>query len=252
VEKLADLIYCEFLKLKRSKICIIALVGTLGTPLLTILHGIQNHLAHPENDISLFGLYDNAIMFLMLIFGLLVFSIIAAYLFSREYTEKTLKTLFVVPISKKRFLAGKFIALYLCILFLMILSWAEILFLVVICNIAIEIAEINFLTALYFLIKTIYGSILLYAAITPFAFLAIYSKGLIAPVIAASIIALGNVILTGSPIAGYFPWTAAYLMLNGRIQSVGSTPGIVLTILGLLCFISILASVLYFQKEDIQ
>lgn len=252
MEKLANMIYCEFLKLKRSKICIIAFAGTLGTPLLTILHGIQNHLAHPENDISLFSLYDNAIMFLMLLFGLLVFSIIAAYLFSREYTEKTLKTLFVVPISKKKFLAGKFITLYLCILFLMILSWAEIFILAAICNIAIEISEINFLTALYFLFKTLYGSILLYATITPFALLAIYSKGLVAPIIAASTIALGNVILTGSPIAGYFPWTATYLLLNGRIQSSGSTPGIVFTIVGLVCFLSILSSILYFQKEDIR
>ncbi|WIV13914.1 ABC transporter permease [Proteiniborus sp. MB09-C3] len=246
------MIYCEFLKLKRSKICIIALVGTLGTPLLTIMHGIQNHFVYPEKAISLFGLYDNGIMFLMLLFGPLVFSIIAAYLFSREYAEKTLKTLFVVPITKRRFLASKFMTLFLCLLFLMILSWAEIFILAAICNIVFEISELNFLTALYFLFKIIYGSILLYATITPFAFLAIYSKGLVAPIIVASIIALGNVILTNSPIAGYFPWTATYLLLNGRIQSSGSTPGIVFTIVGLVCFISILSSILYFQKEDIK
>ena len=42
---------------------------------------IRSYIFNPEYRISLFTLYDNAFMFLMLLFGPLIFSVIAAYLF---------------------------------------------------------------------------------------------------------------------------------------------------------------------------
>lgn len=247
--KLTELIYCEFLKLKRSKICFIAFLGTLVTPLLVFMMTIRSLLSGFE--ISLFDFYDSGFVFLMPLFAPLIFSVVTAYLFSREYTEKTLKTIFLVPLSKVKFLISKFIVLFLCNQILMILTWIELLVLAIICNFAFEVQQLTVMSAIYFLVKMVYGSILIYAVITPIAYLAIRSRGFFAPVLIASVIALSDVVLTGSPIAAYYPWTSTYLLVTGRISSFGGSYLISYIIIGLLCFSSICGSIIHFRKIDI-
>ena len=244
-----DMIYCEFLKLKRSKICLIAFLGTLVTPLLVLMMRIKDLLSSPYA--LLFDFYDSAFVFLVPLFAPLIFSIVGTYLFSREYTEKTLKTVFVVSVSKERFLIGKFITLFLCTLLLMILTWTEILVLAVLCNIVFEIQQLTFLSAFYFLVKMIYGGILLYAVVTPVVYFAIRSKGFFAPVLIAAVIALSDVILMGSPAAAYFPWTATYLLMTGRIRNYGGSPFTAHLVIGIMCVFSIAGSLTRFKKTDI-
>ncbi|WP_418888969.1 ABC transporter permease [Parablautia intestinalis] len=59
---------CECIKLKRSKILLIGLLGTLIAPLFVYVKADINHLSNPDILISVFTLYDDAIMFLMLLF----------------------------------------------------------------------------------------------------------------------------------------------------------------------------------------
>lgn len=243
---MAEIICCEFLKLKHSRICLIAFLGTLVTPLLVLMLMIRR-LAAGE-PVPLFGFYDSAFVFLMPLFAPLIFSIVAAFLFGREYTEKTLKTIFVVPVSKVKFLLGKHIALFFCILILMVLTWAEILVLAVICNLIFGIQQFMPIAAIHFLIIMIQGAVLLYAVTAPISYIAIRSKGFFAPVLIAAVISLSDVILTGSPIAAYFPWTATYLLVTGRS---GNAEGISYLLIGLVCIISIAESVRYFKRTDI-
>ncbi len=69
-----------------------------------------------ERSFDLFTLYDNAIMFLMLLFGSMVLAIVAISLITREYNEQTWKTIFVVPVSRIRVLIGKFLILFLLVI----------------------------------------------------------------------------------------------------------------------------------------
>ena len=60
-----------------------------------------------------------------------------------------------------------------------------------------------------------------------------------------------NVVLSGSPAAGVYPWTASYLLLTGTLSQSGvsSAPG---GLIILLVYASgICASIIRFQKEDI-
>ncbi|MCM1553077.1 MAG: ABC transporter permease, partial [Butyrivibrio sp.] len=196
----------------------------------------------------LFGFYDSAFVFLMPLFAPLIFSIVAAFLFSREYTENTLKTIFAVPVSKVKFLLGKHIALLFCILILMVLTWAEILVLAVICNLIFGVQQLISMVAIHFLLIMIQGAVLLYVVIAPISYIAIRSRGFFAPVLIAAVISLSDVILTGSPIAAYFPWTATYLLVTGRI---GNAEGIAYLLIGLVYIISIAGSVRYFKRTDI-
>ncbi|MCM1188454.1 MAG: ABC transporter permease [bacterium] len=243
---MAEIVCCEFLKLKHSRICLIAFLGTLVTPLLVLTLTIRRLAAGEQ--VPLFGFYDSAFVFLIPLFAPLLFSIVAAFLFSREYTEKTLKTIFAVPVSKVKFLLGKHIALLFCILILMVLTWAEILVLAVICNLIFGVRQLTPTVAIHFLLIMLQGAVLLYAVITPIAYIAIRSKGFFAPVLIAAVISLSDVILTGSPIAAYFPWTATYLLVTGQS---GSAQGIACLLIGLVCIVSIAESVRYFNKTDI-
>lgn len=148
---MGELVYCEFLKLKRSKMKLIALLGTIVTPLISVSQSIGMYVLKPDYKISFFTLFESAFMFLMLLFGLLIFSVISSYIFSREYTEKTFKILFAVPISKKSYIQCKFLTLFLFVLGLMLLSWAYVLILGIALNMIFGISEFYVGMALLFL-----------------------------------------------------------------------------------------------------
>ena len=98
-------------------------------PFLVTVNDVRICISNPEAILSLGWIYEDTIMFLMLLFGPLVMAVVAVFLISREYTEKTLKTIFVVPVGRRQFIMGKFI-----ILFILILSWLDIVVISVICN----------------------------------------------------------------------------------------------------------------------
>lgn len=249
--ELADIVYCEWLKLKRSKILLIGFSGSFIVPFLVTVNDIRISFSKPDASLSPGWIYEDSIMFIMLLFGPLVMAVVATYLISREYTEKTLKTVFVLSISRSRFLAGKFIMLFILVLLFMILSWFDIVVISIICSLFLDAQQITLLTAVSILIQMIKGGILLFATLPPFVYLSMRAKGTIAPFIVIATVSLLNVVLSGSPIAGFYPWTAAYLLLAGRLaQESGSTlPGILII---LLVYVSgIWASVSRFQKEDI-
>lgn len=245
------ILYSEWLKLKRSKIVVIGFLGSLIVPLLVAFNCVQRYLNHRDQTIDLFGFYDSAIMFLMLLFAPLVLSVIATYLISREYNEKTLKTIFTVPISRKKFLYGKFLTFFIIVMLFMILSWAAIFLCAVICNLFLEVGQITVLSAVFFLSKMLFAGILLYLTITPVIYLSIRNKGFVAPFIVVAAICLLNVILSNSPIAGFFPWTASYLLVSGRSGGLQWSPSISFLIIVLLNLISVVASRNRFLRENI-
>ena len=53
---MGELVYCEFLKLKRTKIKIIALLGICSPPILSMFSSIRSYIFNPEYRISLFTL----------------------------------------------------------------------------------------------------------------------------------------------------------------------------------------------------
>lgn len=248
---MSDILYCEWLKLKRSKMVVIGILGSLIVPVLVLFSSLQRYFQNSNYVIDLFELYDNASMFIMLLFAPLVMSVIATYLISREYSEKTLKTIFTVPVSRKKFLQGKFLILFLIVMLFMLLSWLDILILAVICNIFLEMGQITVMSAIYFLIKFMIGGVLVYMTITPVIYLSLRNKGFVTPFIVVAAVCLLNVVLSGSPIAGIYPWSATYLLVSGRSGSFGCPASVSLLIIVLVCIISVVSSMKLFQKEDI-
>ena len=248
---MADILCCEWIKLKRSKILLIGISGSFIVPFLVTVNDIRISLSNPQAPLSLGGIYEDTIMFIMLLFGPLVMAVVATYLVSREYTEKTLKTVFAVPVGRRQFLTGKFIILFILVLLFMILSWLDIIVISIICTLFLEVAQINPLSAVFILVQMLKGGILLFATLTPFVYLALRTKGSLVPFIAIAAISLFNVVLSGSPIAGVYPWTASYLLLTGRLAQAGSGGLEGMSVILFVCVSGIGASFIRFQKEDI-
>lgn len=248
---MADIIYCEWLKLRRSKIVLIGVLGSFIVPFLVIINEIRISFLYKETTLSLGWIYEDTIMFIMLLFGPLVMEVVATYLISREYTEKTLKTIFVVPLKRSQFMIGKFIMLFILVLLFMMLTWLDIVVISIVSSLFLEVSQITFLSVIYVLVQMIKGGILLFTTLTPFIYIAMRAKGTLVPFVIIAAGSLLNVVLSGSPLAGFYPWTATYLLLTGRLEQLGCPSILGISIIIFVCIFGICISILRFQKEDI-
>lgn len=245
------LLHCEYIKLKRSKFLLIGILGTLIVPFFVTAKSLADYFSNSETAISLFSLYDGALMFLMLLFAPMVLTILGAWIISREYTDKTLKNIFVIPVSHTTFLTGKLFFFAILILIFMLISWLEILVLALLCSCFIPAIELTLSSALFFLMKMLFGGILLCATQTPLIYLTIRTRGFVVPLVSIAVISLINVVLSSSPIAGFYPWSASYYLVVGRLSEQNCPKEISILIILMMCFLGITASFIRFQKEDV-
>lgn len=245
------LLQCECIKLKRSKFLLIEILGTLIVPFFVIVNAVTKYLSNPEHAISVFSLYDNALMFLMLLFAPMVLTILGAWIISHEYTDGTLKNIFVIPVSQTAFLCGKILFFAILTFAFMFISWLVILISALLCRFFIPVEQLTILSFLFFLKKSLLGAILLFASQTPLIYLTIRTKDFIAPLIAIAAILLINVVLSSSPIAGFYPWSASYLLVMGRLSRQGCPWGISVSIILMMSLSGIAASLFRFKKEEI-
>lgn len=243
------LIQCEYIKLKRSKLLFIGLLGTLPVPFFVIVRAVINCFYQPEAAISLFSLYDDAFMFLMLLFGPMVLTVLGTWIISREYTDGTLKNIFAIPVSRPLFLTGKLLFFAILALTFMMISWLEILAFTLLCSCFFQVTGLTPLSALFFLGRMLLGGVLLCVTQMPFIYLAIRAKGMAAPLIAMSAVSLVNVVLSNSPVAGFYPWSASYLLALGRLSGQGYQKKVSVCIIGMTGLFGIVASMRRFQKE---
>lgn len=246
-----DLIFCEWLKLKRSKIILIELLGALVVPFLLTVQNIRNAWFETGQVQDLAWLYDDELMFTMLLFGPLVMTVVTVYLLNREYTEKTLKTLFTVPIGRISFLGAKFILLFFLTMGFMLLSWLYLLVFSLLCSLFFDMGQLTVMSAIYFFLKMAKAGILLFAVLTPFAYLTLKSKGMLAPLLVLGLVILLNVVLSGAPGGIWDPWLMIYWLAadgslpGGRPASVG-----IIFILSV-CFLGIGATMARFLRDDL-
>lgn len=246
------LLKCEYVKLKRSKLLLIGILGTLIVPLFVYVKAVTACFSNPEASMSLFSLYDDAFMFLMLLFAPMVLTILHAWIISREYTDGTLKNILTIPVSKTAFLCGKLLFLAILTLLFMLISWLEILGLAFLCSIFIPVTELTVLSALFFFIRMFFGGLLLCTTQLPFVYLTIRTRGFVIPLIVIAAVSLVNVVLSNSPIAGFYPWSASYLLASGRISGQSCPKGVSIAMILLMCLLGIAASLLRFRKEEVK
>ncbi|WP_442600580.1 ABC transporter permease [Paenibacillus sp. KN14-4R] len=243
---MVNLLYCEILKLKRSKMFLISILGSIVAPLMCFVGSIKAKLDDPGKIITYDNMFSETNLYTLLVFGIVVYGVIVAYLFCREYTEKTLKSMLTIPVSKVKFMLGKFIMLFGWIILLTLLSWVLTLFL---CLVGPIEGGGSALVADY-LIQFLLGGTFMFLALTPFVFLTLWLKNIVPPIIAAATITMVNAAISNKDISALFPWTAVYNIATG-----GTIPDYPLAYSYLIVIavsvIGFMASLIYFKKTDV-
>ena len=72
-----NLISCELLKLKRSKMVLISVAGVLSTPLLMLIEALQTHFDKPEIIFTLSDIYSDSVLYIMLLVNIMIYVAIA-------------------------------------------------------------------------------------------------------------------------------------------------------------------------------
>lgn len=198
-----NLISCELLKLKRSKMVLISVAGVLSTPLLMLIEALQTHFDKPEIIFTLSDIYSDSVLYSMLLVNIMIYVAIAAYLFSREYTESTLKTILPIPISRTKLLIGKFCTLLLWIVMLTLVTWAGIFIVCGLYDAVFTLEGYSLLVAIVWLPKFLFGSILMFLTVSPFVFVAMKTKGFVAPMIGSAVIVMGSAALSNQEYIEY-------------------------------------------------
>ena len=247
-----NLLYCELLKLRHSKMILISVLGAVAVPFMLFVEMLQIHADNPKEIILLDQVYDNSILYMLLLANMMVSVAIASYLFSREYSENTWKTILPLPISRNKVLSGKFITLFIWDLGLTLVSWLSILLFSGIFHVTIGMTECSFLTALKWIPGYFLLTILMFATTSPFVYIAQKTKGFVAPMIASAVVVLGSAALCNQDWGALYPWTASVLLLKGRIEETGYPVWLSISILFLVSVIGFVLTFLHFKKEDLK
>ena len=118
-----NIIYSEFVKLKKSYILIVALFSGCfisGTIFITNMLRQRNELVSLTERVE-GSIVDIDRMSALFIYNI-IFSLIAAYIFSREYTDKTANTLYAYPAGRMKIFFGKFITTCALIVFVYLIQ----------------------------------------------------------------------------------------------------------------------------------
>lgn len=247
-----NLIYCELLKLKHSKMLYLSIIGVFATPVMILLEAVQTHFEHPKQYFTLNDIYNNSLLYIMLVMNIMVYVAITAYLFSREYSEKTLKTILTVPVSRNKLVAGKFCTLFLWVIVLTVVTWVGIFALSTLYNMIIGMDGFFILVALQWLYKLLLSGVLMFITISPYAFLAERTKGLVTPMIASAVMVMGGAALCNQDFGALYPWTATYFLISGKIETTGYPVLLSIVSITILSISGFVATFYYFYKEDLK
>lgn len=191
----------EFLKLRASPALWVSAVGVVSAPLLNGLlmgaHGATVGWAEFMNQ---------SIAFVAMFLGSVLFGLVAAHLFGREYTEDTLKSLLTAPVRRACawIIVAKLIVLLVWSLGLALFAW--IVSILIGLTVVSEVLSLGMAwQTMKWFIVTVF---LIYATLPSVARLAMWSRGYVVPIGFALVTAFsGLIFLYSSKYSKLFPWT---------------------------------------------
>jgi bacitracin transport system permease protein len=219
---------------------------------MMLIEAIQTHFEHPEQSFSLNDIYKDSLLYIMLLMNIMICVAISAYLFSREYTEKTLKTILPIPVSRNKLILGKFCTLFLWIMMLEVVTWAGILFFSFGYHLIIGMGSFYVTDAMRWLVKFLIGGVMMFITISPYTYLAEKTKGLVSPMIVSAVMIMGSAALCNQKFGALYPWTATYFLIGGKIESSGYPPILSIVIISVLSIAGFITTFIYFNKEDLK
>ncbi|MDF2595521.1 MAG: bacitracin transporter permease [Clostridia bacterium] len=201
-----SILHCEFRKAIRANVFwLVFLVFAFGP----VMMGAGIILSSNTGDIN-WQIYLKELLNNLAALGLIGYTFIAAWVFGREFTDKTIKDLLAKPISRSQIVLSKLIV---------ILAW-NILLSIYMFAIGLAVGGVlgltgwsaDFIWHIFF--RFMITSLLFIAVTTPGIFLANVSKGYLAPLGLILVIVIFSSVMASLGFAPYFPWTIPSVFLN--------------------------------------
>lgn len=240
-----NIIYTEILKLKRAKIMWLLLIGGILPSALDILIVIENL---KYNDIGWKAIFQNNILFMSLMMAVVLFSLFSGYVFSREYTENTVNSLYTYPVDKCKFVFSKLIVIYIMIFITLAINIGSL----VGGGIFIIKEPLTFVLAIESIKNQLFISILFFSLSPVGAVLGVIGKNVIAPIALGISAVITNIIVVNSKYANVFPWSIPTACI---FRADADDPNMVLikgcVILAITFIVSLITLIIYLKKTDV-
>jgi ABC-2 type transport system permease protein/bacitracin transport system permease protein len=232
----------EFLKLKRSNIFLLSIMGAILPPLLMFIATF----AFDETQ-TFEMLFSSVNMYMSALFAILLFAIMISYLFGREYNEHTLKTMLTIPVSRGKFLLSKYVMFLAWILILTVVTSASTLvfgFVAGLDGFSVKIVVDSFAQLLF-------ANVLLFLTFSPFVFVSLLITNMVPAMVGGAGLTLVNMLIYGQTWAPYVPWVCPYLIASGEIAEYSASITVSYGIILATFAIGLIVSYIYFTKTDI-
>lgn len=232
----------EFLKLKRSNIFLLSIMGAILPPLLMF---IATFAFYETQTFEM--LFSSVNMYMSALFAILLFAIMISYLFGREYNEHTLKTMLTIPVSRGKFLLSKYVMFLAWILILTVVTSASTLvfgFVAGLDGFSVKIVVDSFAQLLF-------ANVLLFLTFSPFVFVSLLITNMVPAMVGGAGLTLVNMLIYGQTWAPYVPWVCPYLIASGEIAEYSASITVSYAIILATFAIGLIVSYIYFTKTDV-
>ena len=232
----------EFLKLKRSNIFLLSLIGAILPPLLMFIAVFAFDEGHTFEL-----LFNNVNMYMSALFAILLYAIMISYLFGREYNEHTLKTMLTIPVSRGKFLLSKYVMFLVWILILTVvtsLSTMVLGFVAGLDGFSLKLFIDSFAQLLF-------ANVLLFLTFSPFVFISLFITNMVPAMVGGAGLALVNMMIYGQTWAPYVPWVCPYLIASGEIAEYSASITLSYAVILATFAIGLVISYIYFTKTDV-
>jgi ABC-2 type transport system permease protein len=182
-------------------------------------------------------------------YGILLFGMVAAYLFGREYGEGTAKEMLTLPIRRECFFAAKMLVLAAWVLGLTLLSlvaqagYAAVL----------GLEGFTWSKAATCLVIALEVALLIYATLPWAALLAMIGRGYLAPMVYSALAAFFGLGLAEAGWSRWFPWSMSLSVTGVALFPSVPLPTLVFESWALMAFVFVagsVAAVLYMDRAD--
>jgi bacitracin transport system permease protein len=236
----------EILKLKRARMFLVSMIGAAAAPIMVFIGALDAKARKPNETIEFMKMFADTNLYIMLLIGTLLYGVITAYLFNREYAEDTLKHLLTISVSRVSLIVSKCAILYIWILVLTLFAWC----LTFLLGLIGPAEGLSGAILLEMGRQYLVGGSLLFLLTTPAVFITLVFKNYVPTIIFTAVVTMGNVALANRDYKALFPWTAAEVIATGGY--VPAYPAYFSYIaIAAASLLGLAAAIIYFRRVDI-
>src|SRR5690625_672176 len=220
---------------------LISILGAIVAPFVVVVATYVNEPTTPFKQP-----FYNVNLYTVLIIGVPLYGVVTTYLFTREYTENTLKNILTIPVSRMSFIMSKTLLLFMWIMMLTVIAWGITLVL----GLLMQFNGLSSSMLTESIKQFSIGGILLFILSSPIILVTLVMKNYVPTIIFTVVITLINVMGGNSEHRALFPWAAAGDIANHTLPSTYPPEYSYITITAT-ALTGFIAMIVYFKKVDI-